>query len=117
MTAAQVLALLLSLSMTANTALGWLYLGQRDTATVATTETKQANGVAKACTEGVKTLGTQAAKRHVDGAPKVEAADKAAEEAGRQAFQILTTPAAVPGDDCKSAQATVDAWWQQRTTK
>lgn len=114
MTAAQVLALLLSLSMAANTALGWLYLGQRDTATVATTETKQADGVAKACTEGVKTLGTQAAKRHADGAPKVEAARQQAEDAGRQAFQILTTPPAVPGDDCKSAQATVDAWWAGR---
>jgi len=110
----QVLGLLLAISVAGNAFLGKAYLGQRDTAIVATTETKQADGVAKACTEGVKTLGVQAAKRHAEGAPKVEAAAQQAEEAEKQAIEILTTPAAVHGDDCKSAQATVDAWWSRK---
>jgi len=104
----------LAISLAANVALGWAYLGQRDTATAAQTETKQADGVAQACTEGVKTLGTQAKKRHADAAPKIEAADKAAEEAGKLAIQIISTPAAVPGDACASAQAALDAWWERR---
>jgi hypothetical protein len=108
------LHIILAISLAANAALGWAYLGQRDTATVATAETKQADGISKACTEGVKTLGVQASKRHAEGAPKVEAAAKQAEDAGKQAMEILTTPAAVPGDDCKSAQATVDAWWSRK---
>jgi hypothetical protein len=108
------LHIILAISLVANAALGWAYLGQRDTATVATTETKQADGVAQACTEGVKTLSVQASKRHAEGAPKVEAAVQQAEEAGKQAFEILTTPMAVPGDDCKSAQVTVDAWWSRK---
>lgn len=105
---------ILAISLAANVALGWAYLGKRDDAVVATTETKQADGVAKTCTQGVKNLGAQAAKRHAEGAPKVEAAAQQAEEAGKQAIEILTTPAAVPGDDCKSAQATVDAWWSRK---
>ncbi len=117
MSAAQVLALLLALSVAANAALGWAYLGQRDTAVVATTETKQADGVARACGDGVKTLAKQAEKRHTEAAPKVEAARQQAEEAGELAIQIISTPPAVPGDECKSAQAARDDWWERRTTK
>jgi Flp pilus assembly protein TadB len=111
------LHIVLVISLIANAALGYAYLGQRDTATAAKTETKQSDGVAKACTEGVKTLRKQAAKRHADATPKVAAAAQQAEDAGKQAVQILTTPPAVPGNDCKSAQATVDAWWARKATK
>lgn len=105
----------LAISLAANAALGWAYLGQRDTTTVATTETKQADGVAKACTEGVKDLGKQAAKRHAAAAPKIEAASQQAEKAGKLAVQIISTPAAVPGDACASAEAALDAWWERKT--
>lgn len=114
MSLSQVLGLLLAISLAGNAFLGKAYLGQRDTATVATTETKQADGVAKTCTDGVKTLSTQAVKRHAEGAPKVEAADKAAEEAGKLAIQIISTPAAVPGDTCASAQAALGEWWARK---
>jgi hypothetical protein len=105
---------ILAISLAANAALGWAYLGQRDTATVATTETKQADGAAKACSDGVKDLSKQAAKRHADGAPKVAAADKAAEEAGKLAVQIISAPQAVPGDACASAQVALDDWWTRK---
>ena len=108
------LAIALLASLAANGAMGWAYLGQRDTATVATTETKQADGVAKACGEGVKTLATQADKRHKEAAPKVEAARQQAEAHDKQADQILATPPAVPGDACASAQAVLDAWWARK---
>lgn len=104
----------LAISLAINAALGWAYLGQRDAATVATTETKQADGVAQACTEGVKTLGTQAKKRHADAAPKIEEARQQAEAHDKVADQILATPPSVPGDECKSAQAVRDAWWERK---
>ena len=109
------MGLLLALSVAGNAALGWAYLGQRDTAVVATTETKQADGVAKACSDGVDNLARQADKRHRDAAPKVEAARQDAEAAGKLAVEILTTPAAVPGDACRSAEAALEAWWTRRT--
>lgn len=109
------MTVILAISLATNVALGWAYLGQRDTAVEATTETKQADGVAKSCTEGVDSLGKQAAKRHADAAPKVEAARQNAEEAGKLAVQIISTPAAVPGDACASAQAALDAWWARKT--
>lgn len=108
------LIIALAISLAANAALGYFYLDQRDTATVATTETKQADGVAKACSDGVNNLGKQAVKRHADAAPKVEAARQQAEEAGKLAVQIISAPAAVPGDACASAQAAMDAWWERR---
>jgi len=111
------LAVSLAISLAANAALGWSYLGQRDTAVVAKTETKQADGVSKACGDGVKNLAAQATKRHADAAPAVEAARKQAEDAGELAIQIISTPPAVPGDECKSAQAARDDWWERRTAK
>jgi hypothetical protein len=108
------LHVVLAISLAANAALGWAYLGQRDTATVATTETKQADGVAKACSDGVKALSNQAAKRHKEAAPKVEAARQQAEDAGKLAIEIISTPAAVPGDACASSQAALDAWWTRK---
>lgn len=114
MSLSQVLGLLLAISLAGNAFLGKAYLGKRDDAVVATTETKQADGVAKACGDGVKNLSAQATKRQQDAAPKVEAARQQAEDAGKLAIEILTTPAAVPGDACASAQAALDAWWTRK---
>ncbi len=108
------LHIILAISLAANAALGWAYLGQRDAAVVAATETKQADGVAQQCSEGVKSLSTQAAKRHKEAASKVEAARQQAEDAGKLSIEILTTPPAVPGDSCASAQAALDAWWTRK---
>ena len=105
-------ALLISLG--ANAGLGWSYLGQRDKATVAVVKTEQATGAAVACSQGVDKLETQAAKRKAEAAPKIAAAQKLADAGDKRADEILATPATVPGDDCRSAQARVDTWWQGR---
>ena len=108
------LAIVLAISLAANAVLGYAYLGQRDTAVVQTEKTTQATGAATACSEGVEDLSKAGTKRHKEAAPKVEAAAKRADVANKQADQILSTPAAVAGDDCKSAQARVDDWWATR---
>lgn len=108
------LAIILAISLLSNAALGYAYLGQRDTATVAIVETRQATGAVIACTQATEGLETQAVKRKAAAKPKIEAAAKVAEGKDREADKILSTPAATQGDDCKSAQARVDNWWQER---
>lgn len=111
------LAILLAISLLANVAFGYAYLGQRDTAVIATTETKQATGAAQECSKGVETLQDKAKQRHKEAAPLIEAAKQEAQAGNKRADEILSTPAAAPGDDCRSAQARVDAWWDKRGQK
>lgn len=104
----------LAISLAANALLGYAYLGQRDTATVAKVEQRQAVGVALNCSEGTDSLDRQAKKRHQDAAPKIAAAQQQAQQHNREADRILATPPAVPGDACASAQAELDTWWETR---
>lgn len=108
------LAYILAISMAANAALGWAYLGQRDKATTEAVQVQQVTTVAQECNKGTEDMAKQAVQRHAAAAPKIEAARRQAEAADKKADEILSTPAAMPGDDCKSAQARVDEWWQVR---
>lgn len=108
------IAIVLVISLAANAGLGWAYLGQRDKAVVAVEKKDQATGAAQECSKGVQKLETRAAERKAAAAPKIEAARAEAAELDKRADQILATPPAVPGDDCRSAQARVDTWWQGR---
>lgn len=107
-------AWVLLLSLAANAWLGSAYLGQRDKATVAVVETKQATGAAVECSKGTDSLVTQAVKRKAAAAPKIAAAAQAADAGDKRADVILSTPPAAPGDDCRSAQTRVDTWWENR---
>ena len=105
------LAILLAISLIANAALGYAYLGQRDKATVAVVQEQHATGAAQECNKGTEQLETKAKERQAAAAPKIEAAKHKAKALDAQADQILTAPAAVPGDACASAQARLDRWW------
>lgn len=109
------LAVALVISVLANLFLGSAYLGQRDTATVAVVQQHQATGAATACSQGTEALVTKAEERKVKAAPRREQAKKAAEVHERRADVILATPPAAPADDCKSAQARIDTWWEARS--
>lgn len=100
-----------AISLALNVALGLACLQLRDAAVAAKTQASQAQGVSKACSEATDNLSKQAAKRHTEAKPKVEAATQVADASNKQADQILSTPPAVAGDDCKSAQVRVDSWW------
>lgn len=111
----------LAISVAANVALGWAYLGQRDDTATAKTALRdmegQRNGVrqvASACSDSVDDLRELADKRARDAAPARAAAASAAQGHNTRADQILAAPAAVPGDVCASAQARVDDWLNGR---
>lgn len=108
------LAISLALSLAGNALLGRAYLGQRDKATVAVVETKQVTGAAVACSKGTESLVTQAVKRKAAAAPEIAAAKQQADAGDKRADVILATPPVAPGDDCRSAQARVDTWWESR---
>ncbi|WP_291436890.1 hypothetical protein [Acidovorax sp.] len=111
----------LAISVAANAALGWAYLGQRDYTTEARTALRDMEGqrdgarqVASACSDSVDDLRELADKRARDAAPARAAAASAAQGHNTRADQILAAPQPVPGDACASAQARVDDWLKGR---
>lgn len=110
----QILAIVLAISMLGNAWQARAYLAQRDELTVATKDRDDARSLATACSDATADLRTLADQRAAD----ARAARQAAEAQARgyqQAAQIqLTTPAAVPGDDCRSAQIRAEKWLQGR---
>lgn len=112
----------LAISVAANAALGWAYLGQRDDTAVAKTALRdmedQRDGirqVASECSASVDDLRKLADRRYIVAAPAREAAASAAQGHNRRADVILSTAASVPGDSCASAQVRVDDWLKNRT--
>lgn len=111
----------LALSLALNAALGLAYLGQRDKTTEAqsavTAMERQrdvARAVASACSDAVEDLRNVADQRAAEAkAARAEAAAKARGH-NKKADSILATPAAVPGDDCRSAQVRVADWLKGR---
>lgn len=112
--AAAALALALLLSLAGNVGLAWMYVGQRDATTLARSDADHAGekeSLARAsagvCTKAVDALllAGEGLKQERDHA-RAQAAVVAAGHKGR-ADKILSTPAAVPGDACASAQARV----------
>ncbi len=104
-----VAALVLALTV-GNGIFAKLWLGARDGRTKAETELSQSQAVAKQCSDGVKAMEDTARAR----ARLAEDARKAAADAARKhdtrAQQILSSPPAVPGDSCASADAAVNDW-------
>ena len=106
--------IILALSVLANAALGWAYLGQRDKAAKASADLTHmqqqrdgARGAASACSDAVEALQEQAAQR-------AAAAAKAAQQIERRADYTLTLKPRHVGDACASAQALADEWLQGR---
>lgn len=108
------LTLALLVSLWVNLAQGWVYLHKRDAAILARSDADHAadkeslaRASADVCTKAVDALQLvgEGLKRERDQA-RARAAAAAAEHKAR-ADQILSTPAAVPGDACASAQARV----------
>lgn len=110
----QALALALALSLGGNAGLGLAWLHARDAATRTLSERDSARADASACSDGVAYLRDLADER----VRQAKAAQATAAEQRRQreamAQLILSTPAAVPGDVCASAQARVDSWLRER---
>lgn len=115
------LHIILALSVAANAALGWVYLGQRDDTTEARAglaamerQRDSARFDASACNDAVENLQDQAAKRAAAAVPVRAAAAKAAQQSDRRADYTLTLKPRHVGDACASAQALADEWLQGR---
>ena len=111
----------LAVSLTANAALGWLWLGARDDAAASharvqavQAELGAALAVGQACSDGVAELQRQAETRAQEAAKARAEAQSRAKQYALRADQVLSTPPAVPGDDCASAKARVADWLQRR---
>lgn len=114
MSIVQTLALALALSIASNGALGWAWLGARDQVATTTTERDNARAAASACSDATEALRELADKRGAEAARAQVEARKAAGHREGRAQQILSTPAALPGDDCGSARVRVDGWLKGR---
>lgn len=114
----------LAISVAANAALGWAYLGQRDETTEARTALRDMQGqrdgardAASACSDSVEDLRELADQRGREAATARAAAADKAQGHNQRADVILAAPPPVPGDACASAQARVDSWLQGRAQK
>lgn len=118
------LGVALAISVLANAGAGYIYLQQRDALTIAgnnlehaADDTTTARAAADACSASIEALATSAAVI----ASQLEAARAAAaQKAGThmaKADTILSTAAAVPGNDCASAKKRVADILASRTQK
>ena len=108
------LGMALALSLAANAGAGYIYLQQRDASVEARTDLRHQQGAteaaslaANACSESVEALSVSAA---VMASQLEDSRNAAKQQAGvhfGKADKILSTPAAVPGDACASAQKRV----------
>lgn len=116
------LGLALVLSLVANIGAGYIYLQQRDALAIAgnnlehkESETVTARAAAEACSASVGALAASAAVMASQLEPLRLAAQQRAGKHFAQADKILSTPAAVPGDACASAQKRVSEILATRT--
>lgn len=109
------------LAVVGNAGQAWLYLGLRDELTLAKAATgarekerDTARQEASACSDAVDDLRALADERASEAATTRAAAAAQARMAAQRADAILAAPAAVPGNDCASAQVRIDSWLQGR---
>ncbi|MBX9936068.1 MAG: hypothetical protein K2Y10_05700 [Burkholderiaceae bacterium] len=109
------------LAVVGNMGQAWLYLGLRDELTSAKDAVKSigqqrdtALADAMACGNAVDELHNLAEQRAKEATTARATAAAQAHAAAQRADAILAAPAAVPGDDCQSAQVRVERWLQTR---
>ena len=73
-----------------------------------------AAAAAQACIASIAELEAQAKAREAAAAEAVAKAQKDAARHAKRADDLLRAPAAVPGDDCASAQVRARAWLEGR---
>ncbi|CAA2108198.1 hypothetical protein [Variovorax paradoxus] len=110
----QALLAVLGISLAANAGLGWAWVGSREKAATSILQRDDARAAASACSDATDDLRTLADKRAAEAKKAQAAARDAATGRQQTAHAILSTPSAVPGNACASAQVRVDAWLKGR---
>lgn len=93
------------------------YLGKRDELTKVEGQRAAISSAADACTQSVDGIRTAAAAQTKVALIATAAAKEKGKKLDAAADEILSTPATVPGDDCKSAQERAAAWLSRRAQK
>ena len=107
-------AWVLTLSLAGNAALGWAWVGARERAAASIVQRDDARAAASACSDATEDLRDLADKRGTE-AKKAQALARTTANGHQQAAHtIMSTPPAVPGDACASAQARIDGWLRAR---
>lgn len=114
----QYIILALVISLAANVAQLWTYMGHRDKSTQAlasaTAQRDQARADASACSDATEALQELAAKRAKEAAPARLAAATAAQSHQAKADYTLSQQPRLPLDLCGSMQVLGDEWLQGR---
>lgn len=100
-----------------NVTLGYLWLQERDAATIAGEQLADTTRDAKQCSDSVTQLAVIAASDAASAASAVAAAKLTAAQAEQRARRQQSTPPSTPGDDCKSASQRFDRWLTERATQ
>lgn len=108
-------AIALMVSMLANAALGWAWLQARDAAATILVQRDDARSAASACSDATEALRELADAKALEAKRAQGRARAVAAQHARIAQDILATPAADPGDDCRSARIRIDAWLLRRS--
>ena len=109
------LLLALAVSVLANAAL-WRAMGkEHDKSTKLGEQLTQANTATRTCNDSIAGLEAEAKQRGIAAEKARAAAAERRKKANRQADTELSTPATIPGDDCKSAQDRVNRILKART--
>lgn len=107
------LLIALAVSLAANASLGWLWLGARDNAAVASERAVTATESARKCGSGVDKLNAENEAKSAAADKAVADAKKAATPLRQRADRILAAPPA-SADDCEAAKAVADDFLASR---
>lgn len=108
------LAIVLAISLLANAGLTYIYLGARDDVAAADSLARQAKSAAQTCSDSVDQLQLLARDNAAKSRKAIAAAAARATTADQRADDVLSTPATVPGNDCRSAQDRASKWLRTR---
>lgn len=103
----------LAISLIANAALGYAYLGQRDDTAAAKSARDTAQSAADTCSKSVDDLQQKASTRAKDATQARTKAAAVAKTRDQLADMILSTPASSP-DDCTAATQRASKWLATR---
>lgn len=107
-------AVVLAISLISNFGLTYVYLGARDDVTQAEAARDTASSAATTCSASVDDLTKAAKDQQAQATQALAAAEAKARTRNQRADAILSRPATVPGNDCKSAGDRASEWLKGR---
>lgn len=102
--------IILAVSIALNALMFWATTDAMESTAKAIAERDRARADATACSDATEELRDLADKRKAEADKARDAAKRAAASHEQRADAILSRPASVPGDDCKSAADRAEAW-------